>query len=104
MNRPLKFEKAVLVYQSGIANVFAVKDWGLSAKDSDGQWAYRERLVQADFRTCEAFTRGLESAGVDIMSVHSNTAGNADMQDWSKDLDHAPFRESMHPVGMRVIA
>jgi hypothetical protein len=89
-------ERAMLVYQCGIANVFAVKSFDLNV-------ATREepvRLMQSDFRTCEAFARGMSVAGTSVRSAHCNMAGDIALQDWSLDLDDAPFRDQMRPVAI----
>ena len=88
-----KTSKAVLVYQAGIANVFAVDcfnqaDYGRNAR----------RLLQYDFRTCEAFASGLDAAGVTVTTMQCNQAGDIINAQWSMDLDAAPFSEKFHPV------
>ena len=89
-------ERAMLVYQGGISNVFAVKSFALKAEERDAP----VRLMQADFRTCEAFTRGMSVAGAAVRSAHCNMPGDVALHDWSLDLDEAPFREQMHPVAI----
>lgn len=85
--------RAVLVYQAGIANVFEVEsfnmaDWGREAR----------RLIQADFRACENFARGLQAAGAQVFSAQCNRAGDIVSATWSAYLEDAPFYESMMPV------
>ena len=89
----LKIERAVLVYQAGIANVFSVESFNMADYGRDAH-----RLLQSDFRTCESFARGLAAAGVLVASAHCNMAGDIIHQPWSEDLDAAPFSESQHPV------
>lgn len=89
-------ERAMLVYQGGIANVFAVKSFALKADERDKP----VRMMQADFRTCETFIRGMSVAGTIVRSAHCNMAGDIALQDWSPDLDDAPFREQMRPVAI----
>jgi len=89
----LKVNKAVLVYQAGIANVFAVDclnmaDYGRNAV----------RLMQADFRACENFARGLAAAGVIVASAQCNQAGDIVDSHWSEDLEDAPFSDKFRPV------
>lgn len=89
----LKFDYAVLVYQAGIANVFAVDCLNMRAAGR-----VEQRLMQSDFRTCEAFAYGLGAAGVRVASAHCNEAGDIKRRDWYVDLDCAPFAESQRPV------
>ena len=86
-------ERAILVYQGGLANVFEVECWNMA---NYGRAA--RRLMQADFHTCEAFARGLAAAGVLITSVHCNQAGDITEAKWNDDLESAPFHESFRPV------
>lgn len=83
---------AKLVYQGGIANVFATKRFACASK--------RERLIQSDFNTCESFARGLQSAGVRVESMYCNQAGDIlEFDAWDSRLDDAPFSNSFRPVG-----
>lgn len=86
-------KRAMLVYQAGIANVFAVKSFNLADYGRDAK-----RLLQSDFRTCEAFASGLAAAGVTVRTVHCNMAGDIIGQTWSEALEAAPFSESFRPV------
>jgi len=63
--------RAVLVYQAGIANVFQVESFNMANYGRDAR-----RLLQSDFRTCEAFARGLVAAGVRVTSAACNRAGD----------------------------
>ena len=94
-----RVRKAVLVYQGGIANVFAVESFNMADFGRDAR-----RLLQADFRSCEWFARGLAAAGAKIASAHCNMAGDITHQPWSDDLDSAPFREEQRPVFVGVAA
>lgn len=96
MNRPVKFERVCLVYQAGIANVFAVDTLTFSVPTGRNA----KRLLQADFRTCEMFALGMGRAGADVISLYCNRAGDISEQPWSADLDNAPFRDAMHPVNI----
>jgi hypothetical protein len=89
----LKLSRAFLVYQSGIANVFAVECFNLSPFGRDAR-----RLLQADFRTCEAFARGLGAAGVIVRSAACNRAGDIAESQWTEDLDEQPFSDKFNPV------
>ncbi len=86
-------ERAFLVYQAGIANVFSVTAHNLSDYGRDAK-----RLVQADFRACEAFARGLAAAGVIVHSAACNQAGDIIGAHWTADLGGQPFSESFNPV------
>ncbi len=86
---------AVLVYQAGIANVFRVRclnmmPFGRSAK----------RLLQSDFRTCEAFARGLKAAGVKVAVAACNQAGDIADAYWADGLDDAPFSDNFRYQGI----
>ena len=86
-------EYAFLVYQSGIANVFAVDclnlcDYGREAK----------RLIQSDFHTCEMFARGLKAAGVTVKTAACNQAGDISRANWSENLHEQPFSDQFHPI------
>jgi hypothetical protein len=96
-NMRLEIKNAVLVYQAGIANVFEVDCFNMSTFGRNAR-----RLLQADFRTCEAFSRGLAAAGVHVYSAHCNMAGDIAMQNWSSNLDGAPFCDRFHPVYNKV--
>lgn len=88
-----KVHRAVLVYQGGIANVFAVRSFNLSDYGRDAR-----RLLQHAFGPCEWYARGLEAAGVIVRTAHCNQAGDIIGARWSSDLEEAPFREAMKPV------
>ena len=93
-----KIKRAVLVYQAGIANVFSVTAFNMADYGRDA-----ERLMQADFRACENFARGLVAAGVLVTSAQCNQAGDITGALWSEDLESAPFSAQFCPVfGMRL--
>ena len=74
-----------LVYQAGIANVFA--DVG-AHKDP-------ARVLQCDFHTCESFCRGLRHAGKEVRAAWCNQAGDIAGALWNfSDFDLAPFHDS----------
>lgn len=99
-------KSAALVYQAGIANVFDTtrNRYGRSYIDTlphicdEGTRNDRKRLLQADFRTCEAYANGLKAAGVKVQTFHCNRAGDILAADWSPDLDEAPFSDKFRPV------
>jgi len=90
--------KAVLVYQAGIANVFTVESFNLSDFGRNA-----ERIMQADFRTCENFARGLAFAGYDVATAACNQAGDITHAHWSTDLDAQPFSKEFHPVRSKAV-
>lgn len=102
MTRQLgKGDRAVLVYQAGIANVFKVDSFNMA--DTEG----RQRLLQHAFSACEWYARGLAAAGVKVGSASCNMAGDIIGQPWRAMLDDKtidpegntpPFSESMSPV------
>lgn len=85
----MAIEKAALVYQSGIANVFAVSSFNLADYGRDAR-----RLLQGDFRTCEAFARGMAAAGTTVVIASCNVAGDCARVRWSEGVDATPFREN----------
>jgi hypothetical protein len=92
----MKTKYAVLVYQAGIANVFEVKslnqvDYGRDAK----------RLLQADFRACENFARGMGTAGYCVRTLACNMAGDIINQRWDDNLEDHPFSDKFHPIKMQ---
>jgi hypothetical protein len=80
--------KAFLVYQCGIANVFEVDAFNLSPEGRNAR-----RLIQADFRTCANFARGMAAAGCSVKTVQCNMAGDISEMQWSEDLMDAPFHD-----------
>jgi len=86
-------EYAVLIYQAGIANVFAVDCLNMRASGRT-----ERRLIQSDFRTAESFCLGLAAAGVRVASAGCNMAGDIARQNWSSDLEAQPFYEKFQPV------
>jgi hypothetical protein len=89
------YEVFALIYQGGIANVFAVRtaNYGTFGRDA-------KRLYQGTFYGAETFTRGI-LAGNDkalVFSGHCNMAGDIAEQPWSEDLDAAPFSDDFHPI------
>lgn len=81
-----KIRKAVLVYQGGIANVFAVDRLTTAVLGRNAR-----RLLQADFRTCAAFARGMGAAGATVRTMFCNMAGDIAEQPWTSDIDGQPF-------------
>lgn len=70
----MKLAKQVtLVYQAGLANVF----------ETSGDKPVR--LVQADFKTCEAFVRGIKATGMPAFYAWCNQAGDITDAKWIYD-------------------
>ncbi len=90
-------KRAFLVYQAGIANVFAVDCFNLVPCGREAK-----RLLQSDFRTCEAFAKGLGAAGVRVMTAACNEAGDIVNSLWSDDLEAQPFSDSFRPIKLNV--
>lgn len=86
-------KRAVLVYQAGIANVFAVFSLNMADFGRDAR-----RLIQSDFRSCEEFARGLAAAGIIVRSATCNQAGDIMSALWSENMTDAPFSEDFRPV------
>ena len=84
---------AALVYQAGIANVFELERMSLAPVTR-----HATRLMQADFRACENFTRGLKAAGVVVTTAACNRAGDILDMEWSINLDEQPFSDKFCPV------
>ena len=85
--------RLALVYQVGIANVFAVKCWNQSDYGREAR-----RVYQGDFRTAEAMCRGAALTGAQVASFHCNKAGDIKGQDWNTDIENAVFSDNQHPV------
>ncbi len=92
----LKIEKAMLVYQAGIANVFKVDK--ITVHYNDGRNA--RRLLQGDFCSCAMLASGMELAGTEVATVYCNRTGDVEDKNWSWKLDKAPFAKSIFRVGI----
>lgn len=84
----LKIEKAVLVYQGGIANVFQVDCLNLGGCSRNAK-----RLYQGDFLSAANIARGLAMAGTVVRTYACNMAGDISNAVWSEDLDSMPFSD-----------
>lgn len=94
LRKPLHIPYAMLVYQGGIANVFAV-DYPTYAPGTGAHESPRNarRLMQSDFSSCIWFARGLAAAGTVVRTGSCNVAGDcADVQ-WTRGIDGTPFRD-----------
>jgi hypothetical protein len=92
----LKVLKAVLVYQGGIANVFAVERFAMNATDAKDRAA--RRIYQGDFHGAAMFATGLLVAGADVTTMACNMAGDIVNQTWTDDLDSQPFSDKFYRV------
>lgn len=90
----LPFTKAALVYQGGLANVFSYT--GHDPKSAATRMS--KRLLQSDFRSCAHFARGLKAAGVQVVTLAANVAGDVALHDWSDDLENQPFSDKFLTV------
>lgn len=90
-NKPVKY--MMLVYQGGLANVFAVKCLNLSPYGREAKLIY-----QGAFRGAEIFCHGAGAAGVVIRTAACNMAGEIVDQQWSEDLEDMPFHSEFRPV------
>lgn len=91
--------RAMLVYQGGIANVFAVECSNLSP------FGRKARLLTStDFRTAEAYARGLAAAGIPVHSAWCNLAGDITSAHWypiddrNPKFTEMPFSDQIRPV------
>jgi hypothetical protein len=91
--------RAMLVYQSGLANVFQVASFNLA-----DYGRYASRMMQSDFRNCESFALGLAAAGWIVKTAACNMAGDAAAQQWTDDLESQPFSSGFRPVDSDKIA
>ena len=91
MAAPIK--KAMLVYQAGIANVFAVDAFNLAPHGRNAR-----RLYQGDFRGAEQLAQGLGLAGAVVRSAAANRAGDIANATWTDDLESQPFSDKHRPV------
>lgn len=87
--------KAVLVYQGGLANVFAVDAF---SRD-DATLRNAKRLRQHAFGPCADYAQGLRAAGADVRTACCNQAGDITNSVWDCDYDLAPFSDSFQLVG-----
>lgn len=88
-----KVTNAMLVYQAGMANVFAVNSITTAPADRNAR-----RLLQCDFRSCEWYANGLLAAGATVATAACNTAGDTADIEWSFDLLDQPFSSDFRPV------
>ncbi len=84
-------KRAVLVYQVGLANVFMV-DPVVGADRIVG----RRRMLQADYRSCELYAKGLRDAGSELEVAHCDEAGDVTRADWQPGAGDL-WREKKYP-------
>lgn len=85
-----KIKRAMLVYQAGIANVFAVDCFNLATFGREAK-----RLLQSDFHTCLSYASGLGASGIIVRTAHCNKAGDIIDQTWYDDLENALFSDKI---------
>lgn len=85
-----KIKRAMLVYQAGIANVFAVDCFNLSTFGRNARL-----LIQSSFRTCVSVCQGLAFAGVIVRTAACNSAGSIENLKWTDNLDEQPFSDKI---------
>jgi hypothetical protein len=88
MKKQKKIKRAFLVYQGGIANVFAVDCLNLASFGRNAK-----RLYQGDFHSAAMIARGMAIAGVIVKTAACNQAGDIVDATWSEDLDNQPFND-----------
>lgn len=88
--------KIMLVYQSGIANVFEVDAMRLNASNR----GRTVRLLQGSFRDCAMFARGMAAAGCYVLTASCNVAGDASLVDWQPGTEGTPFRDSSNCINV----
>lgn len=86
-------ERAMVVIQGGIANVFAVDCFNLAPHGRNAR-----RLLQSDFRGAAYFAQGLGVAGITVRTVGCHEAGDIKDAVWTDDL--GPFRDEAPNVHM----
>jgi hypothetical protein len=91
----MAIKRAVLVYQAGIANVFAVDHFSLT----DATKRNARRLRQHAFSSCVPYAQGLLAAGVDVRTAACNQAGDITDSAWTCDYDTQPFSDKFVLVG-----
>ncbi|KKL52968.1 hypothetical protein LCGC14_2280120 [marine sediment metagenome] len=82
----LQVKRAMLVYQGGIANVFAVDSYNLADSNRNAK-----RLFQGSFDSAVQFAAGLATAGAGIKTAACNMAGDIANQLWTDDIEDQPF-------------
>lgn len=83
-----RIKRAVLVFQGGMANVFAVESFNMTDYGRDAR-----RLLQGDFQTCSWYARGLADGGAEVRAAWCNMAGDIVREHWNDDFesDQPPF-------------
>jgi hypothetical protein len=81
-------ERAFLVYQGGIANVFVVDCFNLAYFGRNARCIY-----QGNYYGAINYTRGLRDAGATVKTAVCNMAGDIAKQTWSEDFESQPFNK-----------
>ena len=85
-------EKAVLVYQNGLANVFRVECFNMNPFGREAK-----RMLQGAFSECEWFAKGLVAAGWQVVSMSCDKTGDITNAQWAPTGD-AVFRNRANPI------
>lgn len=85
--------KFMLVYQSGIANVFAVDCFNLASSGRNAR-----RVCQSSFAYAIAFAHGLGAAGAILRTASCNVAGDCADLKWEDGTEGTPFRNEATDV------
>ncbi len=80
-------KRVALVYQVGLANVFQL---------AVGGGGREQRVMQADYRSCELYVRGMRDAGAEVHVYHCDAAGDIAHLLWA-DGPGDLWREKKHP-------
>ncbi len=93
--------KLALVYQGGIANVFAVKYPHGRRLNESWRFGVRTscvRVMQSSFYACASFCAGAHYAGAKVVTFACNHAGDIARLDWDTDLELAPFSDKITKI------
>lgn len=86
--------KFALVYQTGIANVFMLRD------DAGTIYEPPRRVMQHAFLPCRYYAEGLAAAGAEVRTYSCNVAGDCAAVEWTVGTEGTPFRDSRDCVAV----
>ena len=86
----MTLQLVALVYQGGIANIFAVDSLVQSSRNA-------RRVLQHAFSPCEWYARGAIAAGAIVHVYSCNFAGDISTLKWTDGLSDCPFRNDAKP-------
>ena len=90
--------KAFLVYQAGIANVFQVDCFNLAPFGREAR-----RVFQGDFRGAVNFCHGLGVAGWAVKTAACKEAGDISDEVWSENLHYQPFSDQLVVLNLNTV-